>query len=329
MNIPKGYIYPSKAKSVLEAVSSAANDQAKNISKMAVKNYIASFFDTTGNKRGLLSGFSTASLNYITDKSFEESGKDITKKYVQLAVFFEELRERLPFILVVDNGIKIDKGGLGVGFDSVRLIQSKTMITIPLIRTLNLNIIVGTKDQSSVDMLSTAISVLFNEMRFLGGGNRISGNYQQGDTWEVRLPHEPIEQSSDNHDLIGDDPTDSIWWTETNVPVTFEDKIQIESDSLQWMNDPPVYDQSPSNSVQVEIGFPTSIKINQQYHLSVTGHDGSILINIDNPMIANYDPQTMMITPRRLGNFIIRVMRGAYQGSEVGLLCEKAVEVTF
>lgn len=327
MNVPKGYIYPAKAQSIVEAVSSASNDQAKNISKMAVKNYIGSFFNTTGSKRELLQGFSTASLNYITDKSYEEGDRDLTKKYMQLAVFFEELKERVPFILVIDSGIKIVKSGIGIGFDSARLIQSQTRITIPVIRVINLNIIVGTRDQASTDMLSTAVSILFNEMRFLGCGSCLSGNYQQGDSWEVRLPHEPIDQSASNHDLIGDDPTDSIWWTETTVPVWFEDSIQLESDHLHWTIDDPVYDESPES--HIEVVFPNTIKINQSYALVVNGHDGSILVNIDNPRIANYDPQTCMITPRRLGTFVIRVTKGAIQGSEVGLLGEKAVEVIF
>ncbi len=327
MNIPRGYVYKDYPKSVMEAVDSSSNDRVKFITKTAIKDYIASFFNSDGNKRELLNGFSTASLQYITDKSYEGE-RDSTKRYMQLAIFFEELRKKLPFIIILDNGIIPVKSSIGQNIDSVKLVGSKTIINVPIIRKLNINVVVGTRDEETTDILSTALSILFNEMHFLGGGDRLSGDYQRGNLWEVRLPYEGISQSANQHDLITDDPTDSLWWVETSLDNTwFEDIIQLDAGYSTFQEAIPIVDAQIGN--RVNIVFPDTIRFNNTYALDVTGHDGRIVVNIDQPNIANFNPQSGTIIPRRLGFFTIRVMEAVAKGSEDGLLTEKVVEVTF
>src|SRR6185369_11518533 len=84
----------------------------------------AGFLDTTGINRQYTRAVSPAALQYVTDKSLQDS-IDPTKKPVQLARMFNDIRQKLPAIMIIDAGLIWEEPGLGGGLERVSAIDGK------------------------------------------------------------------------------------------------------------------------------------------------------------------------------------------------------------
>lgn len=334
---PNGYLNRKIAESVQDAIAHYTVDNIKTIVKSAVQRYIQSFMDTDGGNRELFQAITRMGLQYITDKSFDPASDPSLRK-TQLARLFEQIRQELPCILIMDSSFEFVNSNW-TGIDKVWIQNREWYGRIHIARNLRIIVVAGTRDQSSTDFLHGLLSVLFGEMRFLAGGTLMRGNQTNGETWAMTLGNPILGKVSQNK--VNGDPKDSVWFFDIEVPdILFEDYITIKQPYAHVvpgtgiMNPPGLLGDTPPVIV-----FPQTIPINQPTQLLINLFQPSFQsIFISNPNVAIYEPHSRYVTARQLGTFQIQVMRprrdidktpaGEQDGHTLEVVATQTVRVT-
>jgi len=335
----EGYIFRAAPKSVQEAVSQASHDRIKSITKQAIQFYIEQFMSTDGVKRSITEAVGSLSKLFITDK--DTLTTDPTLRPTQLARYFQDIRERLPAILIVDSGMEWVDPGLNVLDHATHFGERGDLGQpmfwqgqFPLTYNIPISIIAAAADQESADALGSFLTLVFGPLRNISGGSRITGRLDKGDTWEVRLPL-TFTPSPTTNSAIADDPKDSVWAMTIDLLVQFEDRIILEQEMSQvaFPATAAVNDPNVSESKSPIITFPEEIKINETAQIRVAQIENQQKIILSDGNIATFDPETLFVTARRLGCFEIQVVdtqkvqpSGAALAPEV--VASKAVQVT-
>ena len=305
---PSGYLNRQIAQSVQEALANYTVDHIKTIVKGAVQRYIESFMNQNGGNRNLYEKFTRLGLQYITDKSFDQTS-DPTLRKTQLARLFEQIRQELPCILVMDSKFEYVPANF-TGVQQSYFQGDYAFYQVQVVRMLDVMVVAGTRDQSSTDFLHGLLSVLFGEMRFLGGGTLMTGNRNQGETWSLTMGLPRLGKVSQNK--VPEDPKDTIWFFDIEVTdMLFEDQINLKIPLQKVTAGNGVMNPSPPELGLTPpiIYFPDSMAINDSIQLRVDlFQPQSQQIYISDPNIATYEPVSRMVTPRRLGTFDIQVM---------------------
>lgn len=300
---PAGYIFKGVSKSPTEAISKNSHDGIKTISKSALQGYIDSVFNQQGVNRALLNTVSKRGLSYFTDKTMPLSDmNDPARKHIQLARMYNEIKESLPSILIVDAGMQFVPNSIGSIFNA-SLHNGKWQGYYHSIARVPVVVSIVTGDQETTDLLQSILVTMFGPLRNEAGGSRITSKVP-GETWEVRLPltFTPGVNTGTN---IDSDPKDQVWATTIDLELTFEDTIGIERD----INAPgSITGTVGQPDVPVTITVESSFSINSRGTAVINGLRPSYKVYIDKPDIAILDTKTGMITPRRLGTFNLVVV---------------------
>jgi len=332
-----GYIFKSLPKSAQEALTSVSTSRIKTVAKGAVQGFIQSFFDKNGVNRSILNSVGQT-IQFDTDRSFSETG-DITKRQLQVTRFFQDIKTKMPCILIVDAGMNYDPTSFSL-IGNARMTGEYTQGGTwqgwyPVQRTLPLTILVASNDQDSTDQIHSMLSWMFGELRVLAGGSEIRGNTAKGENWVVTLP-QVFNPSTVSGQTITDDPKDQIWSGEISLEVMFQDSIRIQRDWFGVEEGPGVADKADLRlELPPTILIDDTIKANKRTSLIVQNfvtHTHKIII--DNPNIATFDPIDFVITPRRIGKFKVQVLderrrKTPREGLPPIVVAEKEVEVVF
>ncbi len=308
-----GYIFRAAPKSVQEAVSRASHDRIKSITKQAIQHYIQSFMDTDGVKRSITESVGSLSKLFITDT--DTLATDPTLRPTQLARYFNDIKARLPAILIVDSGMEWVDPGLNVldhattlggrgEFGQATMWQGQ----FPLTYNIPITIIAAAGDQESADALGSFLTLVFGPLRNISGGQRITGRDDKGDTWEVRLPL-TFTPSPTTNSAINEDPKDSVWAMTIDLLVQYEDRIILEQEMVQvafpLTQKPGATDLA--GDLRPVIEFPDEIKLNEINQIRVTQLQDRQRVVLSDGNIATFDPETLFVTARRLGSFEIQI----------------------
>ncbi len=308
-----GYIFRAAPKSVQEAVSRASHDRIKSVTKTAIQYYIQQFLDTTGTKRSITESVGSLSQLFITDT--DTLTTDPTLRPTQLARYFNEIKARLPAILIVDSGMEWVDPGLNVldqatHFGPNNEFGAPTMWQgqFPLTFNIPITVIAAAGDQESADALGSFLTLVFGPLRNISGGQRITGRDDKGDTWEVRLPL-TFTPSPTTNSSINDDPKDSIWAMTIDLLVQFEDRIILEQEMAQvaFPATPVPNAADLAGGISPIIDFPDQIKLNETNQIRVTQLQDRQRIVLSDGNIATFDPESLFVTARKLGTFEIQV----------------------
>ena len=312
---PEGYIFRSAPRSVQEAVSQASHDRIKSITKQAIQSYIERFLNTDGISRSITEAVGSMSKMFITDT--DTLVTDPTFRQTQLARYFNDIKQRLPAILIVDSGMEWVDPGLNVldhathfgprgSFGEPTLWQGQ----FPLTYNIPISIIAAAGDQESADALGSFLTLIFGPLRNLSGGSRITGRLDRGDTWEVRLPL-TFTPSPTTNSSINDDAKDSVWAMTLDILVQFEDRIKLQQEMARIAFPPTPKVQIPnlSENLPPEITFSDELKINETAPIRVTQLQDGQKIILSDGRIATFNPETLFVTARRLGKFEIQVVQ--------------------
>ncbi len=333
-----GYIFRAAPKSIQEAVSRASHDRIKSITKQAIQHYIQAFMDTDGVKRSITEAVGGLSKLFITDT--DTLTTDPTLRPTQLARYFNDIRARLPAILIVDSGMEWVDPGLNV-LDQATQLGDRGEFgqplmwqgQFPLTYNIPITVIAAAGDQESADALGSFLTLVFGPLRNISGGQRITGRDDKGDTWEVRLPL-TFTPSPTTNSAINDDPKDSVWAMTIDLLVQYEDRIILEQEMAQVAfpsTAKPGQSDLASNLSPI-IEFPDEIKLNEINQIRVTQLQDRQRVVLSDGNIATFDPETLFVTARRLGDFEIQIQdrrkvqtRGVALAPEV--VARKAVTV--
>ena len=182
-----GYIFRAAPKSVQEAISQASHDKIKSITKIGLQHYIEQFLNTDGVRRSITEAVGSLSKLFITDKDTLTTDK--TLRPTQLARYFNEIREQLPCILIVDSGMEWVDPGLNVLDNATHIGEvsefGQPMFwqgQFPLTYNIPISIIAAAGDQESADALGSFLTLIFGPLRNISGGTRITGRDDKGAT---------------------------------------------------------------------------------------------------------------------------------------------------
>lgn len=304
-----------------------SNDKIKNFTKLKLQEYIESFFTKTGENFNLLSAVSPRFINYNTSRSFDPK-TDPTQRRLQIARYFNELYNIMPSILVVDGGIIPISKNIGLLGD-VHVANNVWRGYYPVVRKIPITVIAAARDMDEADEMSGLLSLMFNEMRNLAGGNYIAGNSEQGESWVISLPHEPVEVGALASVEVQGDPIEKIWYAESSLDVTFEDCLAVKQNMPEIeMGGMVVGDGDLARTVKKPIiHLDDNIPINTQPTVFIENFQNTYRVVLSNAQIAtlSYD---LKLTPRKFGKVTIRILDGTESHNpDRVVLAEKEVNI--
>jgi hypothetical protein len=335
-----GFIATAPPRSVTEAVARVSHDRLKTIAKSAVERYLRRFLDSSGDQHALIGAIAKGALSYITDKSIDAT-QDVTRRTTQLVRLFNEVRQHVPSIVIIDAGMESIPSGLMSGLTHAMLNDGKWQGWFNKQFRIPLSIAVLTQDQDSTDQLMEVIELTLNNLRQTAGGSALRSE-KPDEHWEVRLPL-TFGISGTAGENVTDDPKDQLWIATFDLTVDAEDTFAIElpmSVDLtrgfdRDVSQGGVTDESDlSSTLPPLIETDDTMRIGQQYGVVFRRLRLNHRIVIDQPTVATIDLDARLITPRRLGQFNLQVLDiGVRQTSERRAMAptvaaQKAVTVT-
>lgn len=321
----KGYMLTNLGMSTKEVVSRVGHDYALDTAKQAVRSYINQYF-TSEDGRALLEAISPDAIQFFTDKSFRERD-DHTKIEVQLASFYEEVKENLPCIMLIDSGCIFVNPGLNSLVNTTE-IEGELHSAYRIIREIPLSIAVVSGDESTTAKLVALLQFLFGDFRSMLDGDQLTSADPQ-DHWVITLPRVVKSDNVTSSDLPGasTDPKDKIWKGLITFPnpIIFEDVIYVKQQLPKTQVHTP-----PEFSEKIEIEFPDTLRINSPYRVRIHHwNPQEHQVILDDYRVASINPDSKIITARSFGTFIIRVVGRKTNTKERTpiVLAEKQVKV--
>jgi len=308
MTTPSGYLKRKVAQSVDEAIAQYTADNIKTIVKASIQKYIESFFNTDGGNREIFKTLTKKGLQFVTDQSFDASS-DSTIRKTQLARFFEQVRNELPCMLILDGGfdyVHQNWNGLNRTWKS----NNEWYASVLVSRNLKITIACGARDQSTADFMQGLLSIVFGEYRFISAGQRITGNREIGETWTVKLGYPTL--GTVTHQPLGEDPKDKIWMFNIDIEqVSFEDSVSFKQPLPKF--GPPgqgVPNEPNLGGVAPIIYLQDTIKMDEQAQVLFDLFQPDFhRIIIKDPNIATIEVKSRTISPRRIGTTELQVVR--------------------
>jgi hypothetical protein len=300
-----GEILKRPARTAAEAKRYFSPDKIKTLTKRVIQSYVESFF--TGANMSIMSSISPSSVNFNIDKSFDQK-LDPTQRKLQIARYFNELRNVLPAILIMDGGVIPVSNNIGqLGSQTLR--GNEWYGYYPVIRAIPITVVAAARSVEEADEMSALLSLIFNELRNISGGSYMTGNKEEGETWVIHLPNEPVEVSGISDTEVPGDPVEKIWHAEAVLSsVLYEDVVAIKRQvsDLQFggvvVNSPNMLD-----TLLPKIVIPDVISLNQQITILVTNMKDNYRVVLSDSKIATLNYQ-MLLTPRRPGQLTIKVV---------------------
>lgn len=297
-----------KVRSTAEAASLDSHDRIVSIAKSALQSYIESFLNVNGSNRAFTRIVSPAALQYVTDKSLQDS-PDPNKKPTQLARMFNEIRQKLPSIMIIDAGLLWEEPGLGGGLERVTGLNGKWQGWYRICARINVIVAVVTQDPETSSMLQNVLSIFFKQLRVQAGGSLMRSG-KEHEYWEVRIPQNftsTLNQASN----VADDPKDQIWASTMELELQAEDLFVVEKEIPRvilddgYVNEPDLAARFPP-----EIDAPDSVNLRDGSFMIVVNRMGDQhkLVLSDGGSTASIDLDTWTITPHRPGSFQIIVI---------------------
>lgn len=305
---PSGFVNRPKVRSVAEAVSLDSHDRIVSVAKNALQSYIASFLDTTGFNRNFTKAISTAALQYVTDRSMQDS-PDPNKKPTQLARMFNDIRQRLPSIMIIDSGLIWEEPGLGGGLERVSAINGNWQGWYRICARINVVVACVTQDPESCSMLQNILSIFFKQLRVEAGGSRMTSG-KPHEYWEVRVPMN-FSSSINQPTNVADDPKDQIWASTIEMELQAEDLFVIERPIPRTILDGGIVgdsDLSVTYAPQL-VDAPTTVRLSDgPFQVFATRMGDQHQMVISDGRIATLDPESFTVTPHRPGSFDILIL---------------------
>jgi hypothetical protein len=305
-----------------------SNDRIKSLTKQQIQRYIESFFLRLGHNNDLLGIVSPRALSYNIDRSFDDK-VDPTQRKMQIVRYFNELRNIVPAVIVMDSGVH--PAPQSIGQISKAYIQGNQWYGYyPIFRKVPITLLVAARDYDTVDDLSSLISLMFNELRNLAGGSFIRGSFDQGETWVVTLPNEGVEVGPTVEIAVEGDPLEKILYTESSFDVYYEDVIGVQQQLPTIApGNPAITLDAPNlkNTLPPIITCPDTVSINSQIVVFIQNLSHRQSVQVSDPTVATIS-QSYILTPRNFGTVSIQVYDPTVTDASLRVVASKAVQIT-
>jgi hypothetical protein len=344
---PEDFIFSDIPRTKKEAIGRTAEARVTMTVKSALQSYLSRYFDHNGTHRNQLSLTAGFTVNYETRISGPRDNEDPTIYQVQLARYWQELRQKLPCILIVDTGFERHPAGLGGITNSQHVNASLSKVELAMLATVPIELQVASLDETTSGDLRDALMYIFGTLTHLNKGHVILSERPE-DRWEVRIPLTETSSGLERRNVT-DDPKDSLWSTTVGLEMVFEGLTTISFDRQvqeTTLSDGTVvgvgvgagsaarlglmYEVGDQFSGVDPLGFrlsdgrlvplpdsqpsldsivvPSTINLHQDTPIQADWIPAWAEFVSDNPRIALIDPSTCTIHPKRPGSFNLLLM---------------------
>lgn len=282
--------------------------QYLRITKLALKQYMEECLKPNGQFRTFFDKVASYTIGYHVNENLDQ---DPDARHLQIAAFYENMRERPPQIFIQDDGyqyIPDSLGGLCAGWNmntraGHQVVHVMDVIKIPVSITC-----VATSEQEVEDLIAF-MEVAFGQLcRFTVGYVLRQHPDVEGSYWEVRIPlQHAIGPKA--HSPIHGDPRLQFWSVTCSMETEFENSIM-----LQYKSQPTVQFKRGDISLQM----PSAIRLGQDHRVTLLNYPRPLVVYSTDPRIAIVDERSYewIIRPRRVGTFTLMVTR--LTGSRTG-----------
>lgn len=344
---PEDFIFSDIPRTKKEAIAKTAEARVTMTVKSALQSYLQRYFDHDGTHRNQLSLTAGFTVNYETRISGPRDNDDPTVYEVQLARYWQDIRLRLPCILIVDTGFERTPSGLGGITNSQHINATLSKVELAMLVTVPIELQIASMDETTCGDLRDALMYIFGVLTHLNKGHTIHSTRPE-DRWEVRIP---LTESSSGLERrnVNDDTVDSLWSTTIGLEMVFEGLStiifdrQVQETTLadgtvigvgvgagsaaragllyevgdQYSGvDPVGFRLSDGKLVPLadtqpsldSIVVPETINLHQDHPIQADWIPAWAQFVSDNPRIALIDPTTCTIHPKRPGSFNLHLM---------------------
>ena len=275
--------------------------QYLRITKLALKQYMEECLKPNGQFRTFFDKVATYTIGYHINQNLDQ---DPNARHLQIAAFYENMRERPPQIFIQDNGYRYvpsSLGGLCAGWN-MRTREGHQMVQVMDVIQIPITITCVATSQQEVEHLISFIEVAFGQLcRFTVGYVLRQHPDTEGSCWEVRIPlvHSIGTKA---HTPIHGDPRLQFWSVACDMEVDFENSLM-----LQYKSQPTVQLKKGTISLQV----PNTVRLGQQQRITLLNYPRPLQVYSTDPRIAIVVERSYewIIEPRRIGTFTLMVTR--------------------
>lgn len=294
----EGYQPQLEAVTPLEAVNRRSQAHVKTVVKNAVLDLLRSYLAEDGKYRSLTEQLFPDALKFVLDP-FQHTDATEAENKVHMPVykFSADIQSHIPCIVLNDTGIQYKSAGLGFGQGTVRLGPKRIGQIITVLRTVSLNMLLATQDQTTTDSLVDAVSLIFGDLLGITSGMALTGK-RPGEHWLVRFPKVP-ELGPSERAQVADDAKDTIWTSITTMQLEYEDSFLLGFDEPSWDYKAVSADGMPTR----KLNFPTSVRVGQEII-------GSAKFERFGDVLSVADPRVLMLRQGTLpGQYYARGLR--------------------
>lgn len=300
----RGYLIRSIADTTAEVINKQSHDRVLTITKGAIRGYMSQFFQTEDGN-ALLEVISPDAINFIVDKSFNQKD-DHTKRELQIASMFEEVKNKLPSILIVDAGCKYVPPGISQ-HDYTNIVDGHLETVLRIVRKVPITILIAASDEETCGQLLNLCIYMFGDFRHIAGADQLLSANQE-DSWVVTLP-KTFDTSNlqmvSGPELQGD-PKDRYWRTDITFgeDIYFEDVIKI-TQKLREVDVKGLMTPEP----EIVIECSDEVKINTPIVITVSNFVSETMkLTLSDARLASINPDSKVLTPRAFGTLEIKVI---------------------
>ena len=320
------------ARDALVALNTKDITQYPAVTKWCLQKLLEECLAERGQFRKFFDNFATYSVNYVVNENLSPNAtkrddqlRERFARHIQVARFYDDMRERPPQIFIQDGGYTYapsSLGGLSSGFATGDDLGSQNVsvtdeITIPI------EITAAALDEQIIEDLAAFMSAVFGSL-----GQTFTTRYilkpapnDKGIYWEARIPLVHT-MSAKTHTPLKDDSRMQIWSVTCHLDMVFENSAYI------YYRNAPQYQLTTKGSamfVPDKIQVGTVIPINFQLEPAISDVKSSdhrvAIIYKDSAHGTRY-----FCKAKKLGRFTVQVMsHKAPEGATV--LLEKEVQV--
>lgn len=219
---PEDYIFHTIPRSKRQAAARAAETRVTLTVKNAIQEYLSRYLSADGRYRDQLKQTAPYTIQYETGLS--GSMDDPTVHEVQLARLWQDLRQKLPCIMIMDGKFEYHNPGLG-GFTGSSWLTARTAkVDLKIEVSMELNIQVAALDETTCGDLRDMLVYILGPLTYVNKHLIRSDN--AADDWEIRLPtnFDVLEMSGKK---MPSDSHDSFYTAGVTLEVDFEGKVGI------------------------------------------------------------------------------------------------------
>lgn len=283
--LTSGYTPKLEPVTPIEAVNRQSQSHIKTVAKNAVLDQLRSYLAPDGRNRKYTEQLFPDALKFVLD-DFQVTAATEAENKVRMPVykFSSDIQSHLPCIVLNDTGIQYKSAGLGFDQGNVRVGEKLVCRIVTVLRTITLNMLLASQDQTTTDSLVDVVSLIFGELLGITSGMALSGK-AQGEHWLIRFPKIPELGSSEKAN-ISDDGKDLLWTSLTAIQLEYEDSFLLPFEEPEWT----LHNISEGGMPVRTMSFPTRVSVGRDVA-------GTVRFQRQGDVLAVGDPRIVRIRP--------------------------------